>query len=167
MDLGSYLEYEGRPAVRFVRRYPHPVSRVWAAVSEPAELASWFPSNVAFEPREGATIHFSGDSYAEDMAGEVLIFDPPHRLSFTWGDNELHLSVVADGEGCQLTLIDVLANRDEAARNGAGWHACLATLQIHLTGSRPSGDPDIGWRQMYERYVAAGLPSGAEVPADL
>ena len=64
-DLGSYVEHEGRPAVRFVRTYPHPVERVWRAVSDPAELAHWFPSAVTVEPREGGRITFSDDPYTE------------------------------------------------------------------------------------------------------
>jgi uncharacterized protein YndB with AHSA1/START domain len=34
MDLGSYLEYDGRPAVRFQRTYTHTIDRVWAAVTD-------------------------------------------------------------------------------------------------------------------------------------
>ena len=30
-DNGTYLEIDGRPAVRFERIYDHPVARVWAA----------------------------------------------------------------------------------------------------------------------------------------
>ena len=60
-DLGTYVEHGGRPAVRFVRTYPHPVERVWRAVSDPAELAHWFPSAVTLEPREGGRITFSDD----------------------------------------------------------------------------------------------------------
>lgn len=63
-DRGTYLELDGRPAVRFRRTYPHPVERVWAAVTEPAELEAWFPSAVSMDPREGGTIEFSGDPYA-------------------------------------------------------------------------------------------------------
>lgn len=43
MDLGTYIEHNGRPAVRFERTYAHSVDRVWAAVSDPEELAHWFP----------------------------------------------------------------------------------------------------------------------------
>ena len=35
-DPGTYVEIDGRPAVRFVRMYPQPVERVWAAIAEPA-----------------------------------------------------------------------------------------------------------------------------------
>lgn len=39
-DRGTYVEHEGRPAVRFVRHYRHPAERVWAAVSEPRGTAA-------------------------------------------------------------------------------------------------------------------------------
>jgi uncharacterized protein YndB with AHSA1/START domain len=41
---GTLETIDGRPAVRFERRLPHSVERVWRAVSEPAELERWFPA---------------------------------------------------------------------------------------------------------------------------
>ncbi|MGH3318856.1 MAG: SRPBCC family protein [Streptosporangiaceae bacterium] len=167
MDLGSYLEYKGRPAVRFQRVYAHPVDRVWAAITEPDELEHWFPSRVRLEQRTGGTVTFSGDPYTDDRTGTVLAFEPPSHLAFTWGDDELHLHLEPAGDGCRLTLIDVLAERDEAARNGAGWHVCLDELTKRLDGI-PSDGPHSAtttpWQPTYDAYVAAGLPSGAPVP---
>jgi uncharacterized protein YndB with AHSA1/START domain len=45
-DLGTYVELDGRPAVRFVRTYPQPIERVWQAITTPEGLARWFPSKV-------------------------------------------------------------------------------------------------------------------------
>ncbi len=73
-DRGTYVEHEGRPAVRFVRRYPHPAERVWAAVSEPAELRHWFPSHgdelhLTVEPDgEGAVLTLLNVLEARDAA---------------------------------------------------------------------------------------------------
>lgn len=55
MDLGTYIEHNGRPAVRFERTYAHSVDRVWAAVSDPEELAHWFPSSVEISPGRAAS----------------------------------------------------------------------------------------------------------------
>ena len=52
MDRGTYLEYDGRPAVRFQRSYPYPLQRLWAAVTEPDELKHWFPFRVSMQPRQ-------------------------------------------------------------------------------------------------------------------
>lgn len=167
-DLGTYVEHEGRPAVRFVRTYPHPVERVWTAVSDPDELRRWFPSSVRLEPRAGGAISFSDDPYAQSGSGTVLVWEPPSRLAFTWYDDELHLTLepTADG-GCRLTLVDVLSDRSAAARNGSGWFVCLAELAKVLDGV-PSGGPHsadtVPWEPVYRAHVDAGLPSGAEIP---
>jgi uncharacterized protein YndB with AHSA1/START domain len=158
MDLGTYLEYNGRPAVRFERTYPHPIDRVWAAVSEPEGLAGWFPSKVEIEARAGGTITFSGDAKLDDATGVVLAFDPPRRLSFTWGADELHFELEPVGRGrCRLVLINVLGDRSAAARNAAGWSVCLAELDKVLAES-------VTWQDYYDAYVATGMPSGAPIP---
>jgi uncharacterized protein YndB with AHSA1/START domain len=167
-DLGTYVEHDGRPAVRFVRTYPHPADRVWAAVSEPAQLGRWFPSAVELEPREGGAVRFSGDPHMEGAAGVVLVWDPPRRLAFTWGADELHLEVEPVDEGSsRLTLVNVLDDRQAAARNGGGWFVCLAELSKHLDGvpSRgPHSEDTEPWEPVYRAHVEAGLPSGAAVP---
>jgi uncharacterized protein YndB with AHSA1/START domain len=153
--------------VRFERTYPHPVERVWAAITEPSQLAHWFPSNVAIEPRAGGRIEFSGDPYAEASSGRVLVFEPPTRLVFTCAGDELHfeLEAISPG-GCRLTLVDVLEERDAAARNAAGWSVCLTELENVLTGVR-SGGPHgatAEFPRWYEAHLAAGLPAGAAIP---
>jgi uncharacterized protein YndB with AHSA1/START domain len=163
-DRGTYIEHEGRPAVRFERVYPHPIERVWAAVSEPEGLAHWFPSTVTIEPRKGGTITFSDDPNVEPATGTVLRYEPPRALSFSWYGDELHLDLTPHEDGgCTLTLINVLEARDTAARNAAGWSVCLAELTKHLSG--PHGESsELPWEPLYEAYVADGMPSGAPIP---
>jgi len=163
MDLGTYVEHDGRPAVRFERTYPHPVARLWAAITETGELSHWFPSSVAMESHVGGKIEFTGDPNIASSAGEILVFDPPHRLSYTWGGDELHFQLSPAGDnGCTLTLIEVLEAADTAARNAAGWTVCLAALDKHLTGDASTATEP--WRSVYESYIAAGMPSGAWIP---
>lgn len=170
-DFGTYLEFDGRPAVRFERHYPYPVERVWRAVTDPAELRHWFPSpDVSYEARAGGEMTLAGDPYApqESSVEQVLQWDPPHRFSFTWGGDHVHLFVEPDGDGARFVLINVLTAADAAARNGAGWHVCLIELGKSFTGDATTGPHDSeegnDWKGLYEEYVAAGLPSGAEVP---
>jgi uncharacterized protein YndB with AHSA1/START domain len=167
-DLGTYVQHEGRPAVRFVRTYRHPVERVWAAVSRPEELKAWFPSAVDVEPHVGGRIRFTDDPNTVPTTGTVLVYEPPRRLGFTWMDDELHLTLEALEDGsCRLTLVNVLADPAAAARNAAGWHVCMAELSKALDAvpSRGPHSPDAEpWRELYERYQRAGLPAGAPVP---
>ena len=166
-DLGSYVELDGRPAVRFERTFPHPVERVWRAVTEPEELVRWFPSAVQLEPRVGGTVSFSGDPYMEGSTGRVLAYEPLSRLAFTWGDDELHLALEPADGGCRLTLVNVLSDRSTASRNAGGWYVCLAELVKVLDGvpSRgPHSEDTVPWEPIYQAHVDAGLPSGAPVP---
>jgi uncharacterized protein YndB with AHSA1/START domain len=168
-DFGTYIEHDGRPAVRFVRTYPHSIDRVWAAVTNPDELRHWFPAEVVVDLRVGGIITFSGDPHADDQTGTVLACDPPRRLAFTWADDELHFELEPLGESaCRFTLINVLHERDTAARNGAGWHVCLAELGKVVAGDRADGPHSASatpWQPLYDAYVAAGVPSGAEIPS--
>ncbi|EST37515.1 hypothetical protein N566_12625 [Streptomycetaceae bacterium MP113-05] len=168
MERGVFTEHDGRPAVRFQRRYPHAVERVWAAVSEPAGLAHWFPSTVRIEPRAGGAIEFADDPNTEPATGEVLRYEPPHALSFTWGGAELHFELAPDGkDGCTLTLTNVLEARDTAARNAAGWTVCLAELDKSLAGAAtwgPHGEHAEPWEPLYDAYVTDGMPHGAPIP---
>jgi uncharacterized protein YndB with AHSA1/START domain len=167
-DLGTYVELDGRPAVRFVRTYPQPIERVWQAITTPEGLARWFPSKVELELRPGGVVTYRGDPYSEDQAGRVLACDPPEYLALTWGGEELRfqLEPLADG-GCRFTLFDLLDARDAAARNAAGWDVCLSELDNHLAG-KPADGPHspaaTPWRPRYDAYVAAGLPAGAYIP---
>jgi uncharacterized protein YndB with AHSA1/START domain len=168
MDRGTLIEHDGRPAVRFRRTYPYPPEQLWTAITEPDELAHWFPSAVSMEPRAGGTIAFSGDPNVGSSTGTVLVYDPPRRLGYTWGADELHFELTPDGVGgCELTLVDVLDTRDGAARNAAGWSVCLAELDKRLAGevaAGPHSDSAEPWQPHYDAYVALGMPSGATIP---
>ncbi|MEV6156116.1 SRPBCC family protein [Nonomuraea sp. NPDC052129] len=168
MDRGTYVEIDGRPAVRFQRTYPHPIERVWRAVTEPGELTHWFPQNVTMDAREGGKIEFSGDPHMDSITGTILVWDPPRCFAFTWGGDELRLELAPDGAGgCTFTLVNVIQAQDAAARNAAGWAVCLAELDKVVAGQPadgPHGKSAESWREHYDAHVADGLPSGAEIP---
>lgn len=166
-ELGTFVEHDGRPAIRFTRTYGHPIERIWRAVTEPSELATWFPSAVTIEPRVGGIITFSFDPNMPDDSGTVLAYEPPTRFGFTWDGDEVHFLLATVGENTELTLINVLATRDTASRNAAGWSVCLAELDKNLAGSAtdgPHSEAAEPWEPIYDAYVASGMPHGAEIP---
>ncbi|MDO0909590.1 SRPBCC family protein [Streptomyces sp. DT2A-34] len=166
---GTFLTLDdGRPAVRFSRTYDHPVERVWRFLTDADELAHWFPSRAEIELRPGGTIRFSGDPNMEDSTGRVIAVDEPRHLSFEWGGDELHFDLEALDDGrTRFTLTNILVAENTAARNSAGWEVCLAALDAHVRGERFEGahaGADAPWKEFYDGYVSADVPSGAPVP---
>ena len=152
---GTYETIDGKPAVRFERIYPHPVEHVWRSVTEPDELAHWFPTTVEVDLREGGAMAFTfPGAEMEPMDGSVVELDPPRRFAFLWGDELLRFELAPDGDGTRLTLTHLISNADEAARNAAGWHVCLDKL----------GAVESDWEPLYEEYQRRGLPAGAVIP---
>ncbi len=132
---GTYMTIDGRPAVRFERRLAHPVDAVWRVVTDPAELAHWFPSEVVVELRAGGAMRFTfGPGAVYD--GEVVELDPPHLFAFLWGVDLLRFELAPDGDGTRLTMLHVLNEEGEpaAAKVAAGWHLCLDAMARRLAG---------------------------------
>ncbi|MFJ5775490.1 SRPBCC domain-containing protein [Streptomyces sp. NPDC093094] len=166
---GTFLALDdGRPAVVVGRVYAHPADRVWTHVTDPGDLARWFPSRAEFELRPGGTVRFGGDPDRPDSTGLVLAVDEPRHLSFEWGGDEIRLDLAPEpAGGTRLTLTNVLADAEAAARSAAGWEVSLTALDA-MTRGEPPEQPPRGpgplWQEAYDGYVRAGFPSGAPVP---
>ncbi|MFI9403820.1 SRPBCC domain-containing protein [Nocardia sp. NPDC052316] len=166
---------DGAPTLRMERRFAHPPEKVWRAVSDPREMAAWFPASVTAEVRPGAAMRFTFADAPETIdstsEGEVLEVDPPKVFMFRWNRDVLRFELLPDGEGTLLVFTHVLGGGAEgrrgAARSAVGWDQCLAALAAALDGTAP--DVDEGRRLAdLEDYIAAfGLDSGScETTAD-
>ena len=166
---GTYGTVDDRQALTFERRLAHPVERVWRAVTEPAELAHWFPSAVSGEMTPGGRLTFAFADGDMELEGEVVELDPPRRVAFTFGDDVLRIELAPADEGCVLRFTCLFDDAERASRDAAGWHVCLDRLEQHLGGAAtqaPTSDATPDWRALYEEYQRRGLPAGAPVPGD-
>jgi uncharacterized protein YndB with AHSA1/START domain len=75
----------------FIKEYPHPIDRVWAAVTDPLAIAEWLMPN-DFEPVVGHRFQFrtrpqGGWNGIVDC--EVLTVVPPRELAYSWTGDAL------------------------------------------------------------------------------
>jgi uncharacterized protein YndB with AHSA1/START domain len=159
------LERDGdRWRLRFVRTLPHPPEKVWRALTEPEHLVAWFPADIEGDRAAGARLRFvfrHGEGPPGE--GEMVTFDPPRVMELRWGDELLRFEVEPDGDGSVLTLVDTFEQLGKAARDAAGWHACLDTLACHLAGERPPWDSRERWMQVHPGYVERLGPEASTI----
>jgi uncharacterized protein YndB with AHSA1/START domain len=129
--------------IAFERRLGHPVEAVWAALTEPRELAAWLGQGT-LEPRAGGQVSIrtgpvDRPEVQRAISGRVLAWDPPRVLEHEWIQPGLDISVVryeleADAGETILRLTHRRSVAPGAFGGRAGWHAYLDRLAAHLDG---------------------------------
>jgi uncharacterized protein YndB with AHSA1/START domain len=162
LPYGSLEPTGDRWTLRFTRDLRHPPDKVWRALTEPDDLAAWFPSDIDGKREVGATLRFpfrAGE--APTLEGRMLAFDPPRLLEFSWGDDLLRfeLDPIGDG-GTRLTLINTFDEVGRGVRDAAGWHACLDNLERRLAGEASQRG---GWKPLEEAYAERFPPEAATI----
>jgi len=153
--LGTVTADDQGATIAFERRYPHPIEAVWAALTEPEQLASWLGVTV-LEGCEGGTIVIEAGPQSLPVevrrtTGRILAWDPPRVLEYEWHQAIIEASTVrfeltADGDATVLKLIHRWLSPRNANGFIPGWHAYLDRLAAHLAGDEI---PD--WSERYEQ----------------
>jgi uncharacterized protein YndB with AHSA1/START domain len=155
---------DGRWQLRFERTLPHPPETVWRALTEPEQLAKWFPTTIDGERTPGAPLRFSfAGGQAPPFEGEMLAYDPPSLIELRWGSDIIRIEVRRVPQGSTLTLLDTLDECGKAARDGAGWHTCLDALASHLRNDPAARDAMDQWRIVHRRYIERFGPEAATI----
>lgn len=155
------LEQAGQAwRLRFTQELAHPVDRVWRAVTEAEHLNAWFPMRIRGDWVVGGPLTFADpEGRGPEFTGQVLAYQPPSLLEFSWGTDVLRLELRPHGTGSTLTLLDTFEELGKAARDAAGWHVCLDLLAVHLDGDGTA----VKWTEMHPRYVSALGPEASSV----
>lgn len=145
-----------RPAVRLERHLADPPPVVWRALTDRDELRAWFPCDVVvaggrWELGVSITFRFPPEVIDMTLTGTVLAVDEPRALSFSWGEEVLRFELTPEDGGTRLVLINELP-ASNAARNAAGWDACLD----RLAGVEPGPDD---WQPRFAAYTVAFEPA--------
>ncbi len=153
-DLGQLNRTEDRAVLEFRRRLAHPPEVVWEALTDPDQLAAWFPTSIDGERVAGAPLTFRFEHVEIDpMHGEMLRCEPPSLLEFTWGGDRLTFGLEPDGGGTAMTFTVVLEELGKATRDGAGWHQCLEVLDRSLAGDSDRDHDPRRWRELRDAYA--------------
>ena len=127
----------------FERTYPHPIERVWEAITNSAAIGEWLMSN-DFKPEVGHRFQFR----AKPQPGwngivdcEVLSCNPPRELSYSWKGGPLD------------TLLSIRLQPVEGGTHlrleHNGFRGLAATMVAKLMSS--------GWGGMLEKRLPAVL----------
>lgn len=143
--------------VRLVRLLPGPIERVWDYLTDPEKRSRWFAGG-PMEQRAGGkmTLVFQHKNLAPDetppaeleqchgpgesMEGIVLRCEPPHVLSYTFGDtreSEVTFELTTQGKHVQLVLTHRSRGGDLSHLSdfASGWHTHLTHLIALLEGA--------------------------------
>ncbi|MGC1213566.1 MAG: SRPBCC family protein [Micromonospora sp.] len=144
----------------FVRDLRHPPEKVWAALTDPGQLAQWAPflaSRDLGTPGDATLSTVNGDE-TFDQPGTVLHAERPTLLEYTWGDGLLRWELTPAGGGTRLILRHRVEKPDLAPMMAAGWHLCLDVAD-HLLAGDPVGPirgaeaMDFGWAELRDAYA--------------
>jgi uncharacterized protein YndB with AHSA1/START domain len=140
---GTVVTSGGIALIAFERRLAHPIDAVWAALTEPDQLAAWLGPGT-LEPRAGGEISVrtgpeGRPELQRSMSGRILEWDPPRLLEHEWLQPGLDVSVVRyelepDTGGTILRFTHRRSAAPAGTGGRAGWHAYLDRLAAHLDG---------------------------------
>ena len=142
---------EVKPSLTLKRRLHAPPEKVYAAWTEPAQIARWFgPSETAagsvraeMDVRIGGRFRVrfnTADGEHHEVGGTYREVVPNEKLVFTWAwhttperESLVTVLVRSEGEGAMLTLTHEQFF-DQAARDGhqRGWAGTLDKLERYL-----------------------------------
>ena len=98
------------------------------------------------------------------MDGEMIAYEPQSLMEFRWGPDVVRFELRAKGKGGSiLTLMDTLEERGKGARDGAGWHVCLDSMEAHLRGEPAARDAMGAWKDVHSRYVESFGPQASTI----
>ena len=147
--LGTKLIAAGEARTAVLRRtYPASVEDLWAAITDPARLRSWFTAPRG-ELRLGGTYALEGSGH-----GRILRCDAPRMLRVSWSSGPGHPDEVevrlakADAGGTVLELehATVATTAPDGVSDvilgvGVGWELAMTWLDRHVRGEGQPRSP--------------------------
>jgi uncharacterized protein YndB with AHSA1/START domain len=163
MNEGKVELTDQWPVIRFERQFAQPVERVWAAVTEPAQLAEWLAyADVELHPGGRFELQFHHRDEATKSLGQVTAVETNRMLEFTWypdklGDSRVRIELTPNEHGCLLVLTHAFPESYGIPETLGGWHVHLDALRAQLTGE-PYDLNTAPWRSVLAHYRGGSSP---------
>ena len=143
-DLGERLGVvECLEALAAVAAVP---ARVWAGLTEPAQIARWWRHPASIDLRVGGAYRIGfGDGGGLD--GVIVRLQPERRLAYVWGVSVVEWTLEPESGGCRYVFVHhgqaPAAASDNHTDEGlaAGYHAGLDALTLLLDGAPAAPEP--------------------------
>ena len=158
--MSDYGRLVGPGEIEFIRQFDADIERVWQFLVDPEKRKLWFCGG-STDNFVGGKIVFEFDhrrisdspapeKYADEEVvthhAEILEYDPPRLLAFTWFESagsessKVRITLSETGEGkTELKLVHSgISGRDMLIGVLAGWHGHFDLLGEVLAGARIS-----------------------------
>jgi len=162
VELGQFVD---RHTMRFVREYPHPIERVWSALTDPAQMKIWWMPCSLLETHAGGRYVLESPLGNAKFEGRIKECEPPRLIDFS-GVTRFELS--PHEGGCRLVLTLKRWPMGWNPVSLAGFHAWLDHLRLHLDGFDYDQIMELArvWQSVYAGYaylIQLNLADGAKV----
>lgn len=152
----AFAQSPAQGTLTLSRLLPGSPADIWPYLTESDKSKEWFAA-IDGKIKKGSTITLRFDNstitphnettpekYKEaecgGVGGTILVLEPPHRLSYTWGKgSEVTFELTAQGNNTLLRLTHKnISERGAQLSIAAGWHSHLDVLQDKLNGKIPA-----------------------------
>ena len=161
--LANLARFDDSLTMRHTRTYPHPIERVWQAISSTEHINRWLLPTASVEAVEGGRCSFTWGGDTEQV-GVVREVDPPRRIVYDLDTSYLRFELEAIDGGTRLVLFHGFApgahvevqdfpGGDQPAGPSSPWrpsfsqgfHVMLDALAISLEGTVAEDDNVLAW----------------------
>ncbi len=154
---GEVIRDDDGMRLEFVRTYPDPIERVWAAVTEPDELAAWY-GTWRGDPTSGTVELASIEGGDEFKPVEIVECHPPRRVAIVlptpYGPWPLSVTLSESDGITTLVFVHRLTEPYDATSIGPGWHYYLDRLGATISGgTMPQGEDWPSYEPLGARYL--------------
>lgn len=134
---GKVIRDDDGVRLEYVRTYPDPIERVWAAVTDPDELGKWY-GTWRGDPARGTVELASIEGGGEFKPIDVVECSRPRRVAVViptpYGAFALSISLSESDDVTTLVFVHRLAEPYDPTSFGPGWHYYLDRLGATLRG---------------------------------